>query len=141
MSGRAFIDTDALVCLFDADTPGKQQRAPDLLTAGESSSFVISTQVLAEFYVTVTRKLAEPLPVATAREAVEQLTRFAVVSTDARLVRSAVDTSIDHQLSLWDALILEAAAAADCDVLLSEDLSAGSTLRGVRIENPFAAGP
>jgi predicted nucleic acid-binding protein len=37
-----------------------------------------------------------------------------------------------------DAAILEAARAAGCDVVLSEDLSDGQDYGGVRVENPFA---
>jgi len=42
------------------------------------------------------------------------------------------------QISLWDALIVEAASRAGCERVLSEDLDAGQAIRGVRIENPFA---
>ena len=51
---------------------------------------------------------------------------------------AAVDTSRAATISLWDALIIEAASRAGCERVLSEDLNAGPVLRGVRIENPFA---
>ena len=62
-----FIDTNVLVYLFDNNAPAKQAVARELLGAGR---FVLSTQVLSEFYVTVTRKLARPLDSATASRAV-----------------------------------------------------------------------
>jgi len=43
------------------------------------------------------------------------------------------------QLSLWDAMIIEAARQAGCDRVLTEDLSDGQVVSGVRIENPFMA--
>ena len=62
MSGRVFVDTNVLVYLFDGDAPQKQRRARQILDEeGSPGSIVISTQVLQEFYVTVTRKLGKPL--------------------------------------------------------------------------------
>jgi len=46
-------------------------------------------------------------------------------------------TSIIHQLSYWDSLIIEAAAAAGCTTLLTDDLTDGQIIRGVRVTNPF----
>ncbi len=131
----AFLDTNVLVYAFDARDPGKQARAVELLESGPR--FVVSAQVLGEFYVTVTRKLAEPLEEAVAADAVERLAALRVIPIDGRVSIAAIETARLHQLSYWDALILEAAAFAGCDVLLTEDLAHGSVLRGVRVENPF----
>ena len=72
MSDKAFFDTNVLVYLFDRDAPGKQRRAQALL-AELGPSGVISTQVLQEFYVAVTRKLAMPLPPQEVRRRVHDL--------------------------------------------------------------------
>jgi predicted nucleic acid-binding protein len=53
------------------------------------------------------------------------------------LVLRGVDRARDSDLSLWDALIVEAARAADCEVLLSEDLNADQDFGGVQVQNPF----
>ena len=70
---KAFFDTNVLVYLFDGSTPAKQHKARELLTrhtvAGET---VLSTQVLQEFYVAVTRKLATPLEPQAAYQAVKE---------------------------------------------------------------------
>ena len=60
-----------------------------------------------------------------------------MVGIDAPLVLAAVDTSRTAQISLWDALIIEAASRAGCERVLSEAPNAGQVIRGVRIENPF----
>ncbi len=53
-----------------ARTPAKQQRARDVVGAlARDRSLALSSQVLSELYVTVTRKLAEPLPPAQALQA------------------------------------------------------------------------
>jgi predicted nucleic acid-binding protein len=136
MSARTFLDTNVLVYAFDDAEPQKRDRARALLAA-PPAPLVISTQVIGEFYVVVTRKLARPLPDRDAAAAVEQLMRFPVMPVDAQLTVAAVRTSQAAQLSYWDALIIESAKASGCDRLLTEDLTDGSTLRSVRIENPF----
>ncbi|TVR21808.1 MAG: PIN domain-containing protein [Ilumatobacter sp.] len=137
MTSRTFVDTNVFVYAFDADEPAK--RAIALGVVRDTPDLVISTQVLGEFFVAVTRKLARPIPVGDAVAAMEELTTLPVVPTDLTLVRSALATARMHQLSYWDALVVEAAATAGCDRLLTEDLADGAELRGVRIENPFAA--
>jgi predicted nucleic acid-binding protein len=51
---------------------------------------------------------------------------------------AAADLAVDHKLSIWDAVIMAAAAEAGCRLLLSEDLQEGFTWRGVTVANPFA---
>ncbi len=62
---------------------------------------------------------------------------FEVVQVSPNLIQEAVDCSILNELSFWDALILAAASAAGCSILYSEDLNAGQTILGVRVQNPF----
>lgn len=137
MSARTFLDTNVLVYLFDANEPVKRRRARDLFSTGRARDFVVSTQVLGEFYVCVTRKLANPVSAYDAAQAVASLCELAVVATDTALVLSAIRTCQAHQLSYWDALIVDAAASAGCSRLLTEDLHDGAQLRGVTVENPF----
>ncbi len=94
-------------------------------------------QVLQEFYVVTTRKLENPLREERAARAVRGIAKLEVVGFDAPLVLAAIDTSRTIQISLWDALIIEAASRAGCERVLSEDLNASQVIRGVRIENPF----
>jgi predicted nucleic acid-binding protein len=141
MSGKWFVDTSVFVYLFDADRPEKQQRSRDLLKA-EASRIVISTQVLTEFYVASTRKLARPLSASEARTAVAELCAFDVVALDVALVRRGVERVRQDRLSLWDALIVEAALESGCERLLTEDLQDGRVFDGrLWVANPFAAIP
>ena len=52
---------------------------------------------------------------------------------------NAADLAADHDLCIWDAVVLSASAEAGCRLLLSEDLQEGFTWRGVTVTNPFAA--
>ena len=137
---RAFVDTNILVYAHDADEPAKREIALAWLldNAGE---FVVSAQVLAEFYVTVTRKLSRPLATAVAAEQLKELANGAVVPVDSELVRSAARLSREHQVSLWDAMIVRAASRGGCDVVVSEDLAHGAILDGVQVLNPFLPPP
>lgn len=132
----AFLDTNVAVYVYDHGSRHKRRRAIELLESF-SERLVVSTQVLSEFYWTVTRKLAPPLTAVAATEATMQLAALRVVAVDRDLVLSAVETANAHQLALWDALIVEAAAHSGCDRVFTEDLGDGQAIRGVRIENPF----
>ena len=134
MNDRRFIDTNVLAYVFDSQSPGKSACAKRILREGD---FVISSQVLGELYVTVTRKLTTKVPAQMAMSAIEELRLNEVVPITAGLVSAAIQTSIRCQLSYWDALIIESAAAAKCTVLLTEDLSDGQIIQGVRVVNPF----
>ena len=131
-----FVDTNVLVYLFDSDSPHKQALAQELLDA-EADNVVLSTQVLGEFYVTVTRKLANPLGPATARQAMDELCAFQVQPLRTELVRAAARRSESSKLSYWDALIVETAIDAGATVLLTEDLQHGQVFDHLRIVNPF----
>lgn len=141
MNGRAFVDTNVFVYAFDDRDASKKAAALQLAATFPGREFVVSTQVLSEFYNAVTRRLQTPLSEPDAEAAVIALAGLEVVTVDKELVLRAIRTSRVHQLSQWDALILEAAVAAGCDELLTEDLSDGAVLRGVEIVNPFRAGP
>lgn len=135
---RTFVDTNVLVYLFDNDAPEKQARARNILASqGSAGQLVISTQVLQEFYVTVTRKLATPLPPDTAYQAVQDLLTLPIRQVTSELVLSAIQRSIAVPLSFWDALIVETALDAQAMVLLTEDLQHSRIIDGLRIENPF----
>ncbi len=137
---RVFVDTNILVYLFDADAPAKRDCAREVVSElARNSSLVVSSQVLSELYVTVTRKLAHPLDSAAALRALADLAIFPVVAIDAALVLRAASRAVAEQVAYWDALILEAAVEAGAGTVYSEDLQHGRTYQGVTVVDPFAA--
>ena len=135
---KFFFDTNVLVYLFDADSPDKRKQARALFQAhAQAGDILLSTQVLQEFYVTVTRKLARPLDAAAAAEAVQNFAELPMVNIDSKLVLSAIHRSRGSRLSFWDALVVQAAIAGHASTLYSEDLQHGQTLDGLKIINPF----
>ena len=130
-----FLDTNVLVYAFDQSEPEKQARAQELLA--EHPDAVISTQVLLEWFAIVTRKFTPPMPGERAAAAMVDLAALDIVVADAELVVRAARTAAGHQLTIWDAMIVESAALGGCRTLWSEDLRDGAVLRGVEIRNPF----
>ena len=53
------------------------------------------------------------------------------------MVLEAVRRAQEMSISLWDALIVEAALKAGADRLFTEDLQHGQIIEGMRVENPF----
>ena len=133
---RVFLDTNILVYSVDNNSPSKQNKARDVLRKVRAqSSGVLSTQVLQEFYVVVTRKLSVA-PVA-AREMLRLLTNYEVITVSVPLIDQAIESSITNQFSFWDALIVASAQDAGCDEVWTEDLQHGQTIGRVQIINPF----
>ncbi len=136
MSVRNFFDTNVLVYADDKSAPAKQKRAVELVAEHRrSGTGVLSLQVLQEYFVTVTRKLAVDAQIA--RRKVELLAEFDVVTPEVTDILAAIDLHRLHNFSFWDALVLRAAKQAGCRVLLSEDLQHAREIDGVRIVNPF----
>ncbi len=136
---KAFFDTNVIVYAFDASAPAKRTTAQRLFAqCAADGTLLLSVQVLQEFYVTVTRKLERRLPEDEAVAAVESLSAFPVVATDAPMVLAALNTHRRAAISFWDALIVEAARAGGAAVLYSEDLHDGLDFGGLRVSNPFS---
>ncbi len=141
MSARVFFDTNVIVYAFDRLDAAKHLVAKRLLDEHVSDgSFSVSIQVLQEFYAVATRKLKNPAPPAKARAIVAELAQHRVVEPTSGMLLRGIDLSVRRQLSLWDALILEAARDAGCSTVLTEDLAHGSSIEGLRITNPFRTG-
>ncbi|MGO9409181.1 MAG: PIN domain-containing protein [Spirochaetia bacterium] len=133
-----FFDTNTLVYANDTGSPEKRARARQLIrTAVVSGSGSISSQVLAEFWVTVTRKLKTPLSPESAREQIVLFSAFHVQPVDQATVLEAIRIQERYRISYWDAQIVASARFAKAEVVYSEDLQDGAEYDGVKIQNPF----
>jgi predicted nucleic acid-binding protein len=134
---RSFLDSNVIVYTDDPEEHEKRERAVALVaTARQSGLGVISTQVMQEYFNATTRKLGTPAEAA--RRKIEALRHLNIVQIDPNLILAAIDLHRLHRLSIWDALIVQAAASAGCRELLTEDMAGGSRIAGVEIVNPFA---
>ena len=135
---REFVDANVLVYAFDASAGARQARAGELLERlWTDGNGCVSVQVLQEFFVTVTRKVAKPLKADEAERRVRELCAWRVFAPKAEDVLSAIALHQRAKISFWDAMIVEAAHQLGCDTLWTEDLSHGQDYDGVRVENPF----
>ena len=96
-SARIFVDTNVLLYLYDKTAPAKQARAQSLLAGLPPALGVISTQVMQEFYVNITRKLK--YPESEAKGFLRSFLVWEVVTISPPLVLDAVDASTRYQLS------------------------------------------
>lgn len=133
MTPVRFVDTNVAAYALDASDPTKQARARQVL--GERPRPRTSPQVLRELYAVAVSKLGIARDDAAA--AVEALVPSVSAVEDARLVLAAIGAARRWQLSIWDALIVEAARAAGCTRLVTEDLQHGMNFDGVIVEDPF----
>lgn len=133
-----FIDTNILVYAYDIKAKDKHEVAKNLVAeCWNDRSGVISTQVLQEFYVTVTRKLSHALPLAEARASVQELLAWSVYGITAFDVIEASELQEKLRLSFWDSLIVTAAQKSGVSVLYSEDMQHCQQIGKMTIINPF----
>jgi predicted nucleic acid-binding protein len=132
-----FVDTNVFVYAHDGGAGTKHQRAVELLERlFEDQSGAVSIQVLAELYVTATKKLA--MKSREAEEVIADLGSWTIHRpAQADLLRAA-KIHRQHRISWWDALVINSALELGCSVLWSEDLAAGRRFGSLAIRNPFA---
>ena len=135
-----FVDTNVLVYAFDKGNSLKKWVAQQLMNElMEEDRLRVSTQVLQELFVTLTRKVSQRCSSAEALAVLEDLTAWPVMVVDYAAIRAAVGLAEQAKLSFWDALVVVAAARIGATVLYTEDMNDGQEVLGVRITNPFAA--
>lgn len=133
-----FLDTNILVYAYDRSAGHKHSLAVQLVEeCWKNENGCLSSQVLQEFFVTVTRKIAAPLDLQTARQIVADLAHWRLQAPEARDLLQAIDLQQSYQLALWDAMIVQGAASLGCKQLISEDLNHGRMYGDVQVINPF----
>lgn len=136
---RVFLDTNILVYANDSSDRHKSGVARELITLHlREGTGYLSAQVLGEFWVTITRKIASPLPFELAERQVRLLDSFTIVPQDSVSVWKAIELQKKHTISFWDAHILASALIAGCRTLYSEDLQDQAEYSGIKVVNPFA---
>lgn len=142
MSAAVLVDANVLVYADDVSDAAKNRRANDWLQALWAGRLGrVSTQVLNEYYVTVTRKLARGLTQGDARAKVRRYQLWQPWSVDHSTVETAWGIEARFGVHYWDALVIAAAQQSGCAYLLSEDLQHRQQIGAVTIINPFSMPP
>jgi len=138
MQDKYFIDSNILVYAHDVSEGNRHKISKDIILCGiENSNIVISTQVLSEFFVTVTKKIKRTLAIETAKKEIMLLKCVEVVEIDVDMIVKAIEALQKYSLSYWDALIISSAIRSNCAAVYSEDLNAGQVIESIKIINPF----
>jgi predicted nucleic acid-binding protein len=138
MSDRIFVDTNILVYAHDADAGEKHAAAAQAVAElWEYRNGILSTQVLQELYVTLTRKMASPVTGNVVRRLIRNYLTWELVLNDGAIILHAGEIGENYQLSFWDGLIVAAAYSKNAATILTEDMNHGQVVEGIRIENPF----
>ena len=133
-----FVDTNILIYAHDASAGAKHDQARALLQSlWQERAGGLSIQVLQEFYVNVTRKVARPMTPAAAAAIIGELAAWQVHRPDVDDVLEAIRLQTSRKLSFWDAMILTSARRLGCATLWSEDMSHKQQYEGVTVINPF----
>ena len=139
MTVPCFVDANVLIYARDPGEPLKQQRAREWLRVlWRDGLGRTSTQVLSEFYVTVTRKIAARVAPEDAWQEVSAMLAWDPHPIDATLLARAREIEQRWRLSWWDSMVVAAAQLQGCALLLTEDLQDGAQYGGVTVHSPFA---
>ena len=132
-----FFDTNVLVYCTDKKDLKKQAQARSLVEQHSMlGQAVISTQVLIELYNVLINK--QKIPNNMAAQLIDHYALWPVVESDVVLVKNAVARTLGQTLSIWDAMVVEAANRAGAATLFSEDMGHGARYGTVTVINPFA---
>ena len=127
-----------LVYAFEKSSSPKKRVAQRLISElMEEDRLRVSTQVLQELFITLTRKVSQPCSSDEALAVLEDLTAWPLMAVDYAAIRAAVGLAGQAKISFWDALVVVAAARTGAAVLYTEDMNNGQEILGVRIRNPF----
>ncbi|HEX8949082.1 MAG TPA: PIN domain-containing protein [Dissulfurispiraceae bacterium] len=137
--GKTFVDTNILVYAYDSSAGEKHAAAAELMKdLWNTGHGIISTQVLQEFFVTVTKKIGKPLDAGAAKTIVKDLLKWKTVVIGGEIILEAIDLHNEHNYSFWDSVIIASALEGGAGSLLSEDFSNTHKIKGLVIRNPFA---
>lgn len=135
---KVFLDTNIVVYAHDISAGEKHKTAISIMeNLWDSGLGLISTQVVQEFFVSVTKKIPKPLDMKLAKEIISDLLRWDVVTNERDSILEAIEIHVRHKYSFWDSMIIESAIRGGASLLLSEDLSDRQIIDGVTIKNPF----
>ncbi len=137
-----FVDTSVLILSEDgAHAEQREQVLAWLRSLWQGRLGRVSTQVLNDFYKTVTTRIEPAMPNGDARAEVRRYQRWNPWAIDHATVESAWSIESRFGLSYADALIVAAAKAQGCTLLLSLELPHEQVYDSVRVVNPILVSP
>ena len=131
-----FLDTNIFVYSADAADKVKQGRAYSIIrNAVDNPLFAISAQILNEFSNVALSKLKKSVYEVVAF--IRLFRRIKVVPVVADLTERALSIKEQYGIQFYHSLVIAAAEANGCDIVLTEDLNDGQMYGTVKAVNPF----
>jgi predicted nucleic acid-binding protein len=137
---RLALDTNVLVYAEGVNGPARKKTALDIVDRLSGNDTFLPVQALGELFHVLVRK-ANRSPERARAAILSWQDAYPVIETSPLVLLAGMDLASHHGLSIWDSIILAAAADAGCRLLLSEDMQSGFTWNGVTVANPFAPVP
>ena len=138
MTALVFVDTNVLLYAQDDSEPAKRTPARAWLEhLWRERRGRTSMQVLSECYVNLKRMAGPGL---TSQEAWDRTSNYFAwkpLQADEALLRRAREIEERYRINWWDCMVVGAAQAQDCDLLLTEDLQDGAIFGSVKVRSPF----
>jgi predicted nucleic acid-binding protein len=140
MTARCFLDTNVLLYVHDTLDERKCRISSHLMLAlGRAFSFVVSPQVLNEYYKVAVSKPGQYERRSLYRDNVRRLRTACTAPYDIDVVEAAWGLQDITNYAWWDLMIIASAIKAGCRYLLTEDMAHGHELGDLTIVNPFFA--
>ena len=134
-AAAAFVDTSVWVYAH-LKSPGDARHGRALALVQSRADWVISPQVVAEYYNVMLRNAQTDAWIQANLRAMFARTRLQPANAD--VVSTALDLRNRHGFSFWDCQIVAAALLARCTTLLTEDLQHGQLIdERLHVTNPF----
>jgi|SRR5579864_194801 len=137
---RIALDTNILAYAAGLNDSARKQVAAELVRKLPQDNVFIPVQAMAElFYVLVTKAA---LPGTEAKAIIlKWCDQYPLIETSQSVLLAAIELSSQHNLRIWDAIMMATSASAECRLLISEDMHNGFTWNGVTVVNPFSKKP
>lgn len=138
MTALVFVDTNVLLYAHDESAPVKRPRAQAWLEhLWHERLGRMSMQILSEYYVNLKRMAGTRLTTQEAWESASNYFAWKPLQADEALLRRAREIEQRYRINWWDCMVVGAAQAQDCDLLLTEDLQDGASFGNVKVRSPF----
>jgi len=141
---RAVLDTNILAYAYDKSDPKRRKVCEKLVRSGFEglSPYYVSSQVLGELYVVLTRNVAKPLPKEEAGlivGAFVESPKWGKLSYSHLTVKRALEDLRTINTSFWDIMIAETMKEAGVKTLYTENEKDFRKIPWVKVVNPFTA--
>ncbi len=138
------IDSNILTYVLDDSEPEKCRICGELVADcwKRKRDFAVSSQNLSEFYIVVTKKISNPIPVGTAKRYIELIGEFRgwhVINYDVSTIKSAIDISSEYGIHYWDALVAATMKENDVFCIYTENVKDFGKIPWLKTINPLEA--